>query len=44
MLVMKRKIVTAVIVILVILVLFFLARELVSNFNFVEIVKKIHGG
>jgi len=41
---MKKKIITAGIVILLILALFLVGRLLVSNFNFVEIIKKIHGG
>jgi Na+-transporting methylmalonyl-CoA/oxaloacetate decarboxylase beta subunit len=40
----KKKVVTAVIVIIVIVGLFVIANFLVANFNFVEMLKKLHGG
>lgn len=41
---MKRKVITALIVIAVIVGIFWVANILVSNFDIVELLKRIHGG
>ncbi len=41
---MKRKIITALIIIIVTLGLTWIAHILVNNFNIVEFLKRIHGG
>jgi hypothetical protein len=41
---MKRKVITALIVIAVTLGLTWIARILVNSFNIVEFLKRIHGG
>jgi len=40
----KKKIVTAVIVVVVVAALFWVASMLVANVNFVELIRKMHGG
>ena len=40
----RKKIVTAVIVVVAIAALFWVASVLVANINFVELIRKIHGG
>jgi hypothetical protein len=41
---MRKKIITAVIIIVVILSILFAAKFLVNSFDFIELLKKIHGG
>lgn len=41
---MKRKVITTLIVIAVILILIWIAQILVNNFDIVEFLKRIHGG
>lgn len=40
----RKKVITAVIVVVVVAVLFWVASLLVANINFVELIRKIHGG
>ncbi len=40
---MKKKIITALIVIIVVAVLFWVASLLVANFNIAEMLKQLHG-
>lgn len=40
----KKKLITAVIVISVIVALFWVANLLAANIDFVELIRKLHGG